>query len=298
MQQPPFVGTSPQPSPVQQGQAIARGMTILLVGVALLMMSSGLGLIYYTTVARPAQLRVQATATVGTFLTTEAQGKATANVHAAATARAQANATATMQAQAQATATALQNIYIKATSGMPVLSSSLIYQDRYKWDNYSTTAGDGCLFTGGALHVSVFSKGFYVPCFAHATNFSNFAYQVQVTIHEGDEGGILFRADDANSQFYFFRIGRDGFYNLYVSKDEKHNLSIAYDSSATIRTALNQPNLLTVIAQGNTFYLYINKQFVGTTSDNSYSSGEIGVFAGDNNNGTDVSFSNAQVWSL
>jgi hypothetical protein len=166
------------------------------------------------------------------------------------------------------------------------------------WDTYNTTDGGGCLFRGGALHASVFSKGFYVPCFAHATNFSNFAYQVQVTIHEGDEGGIAFRANDANSQFYFFRIGRDGFYSLYVSKDEKHNLSIAYDSSTAISTALNQPNLLTVIAQGNTFYLYINKQYVGNVSDNSYSSGEIGVFAGDNNNPTDVSFSNAQVWSL
>ena len=109
---------------------------------------------------------------------------------------------------------------------------------------------------------------------------------------------MLFRANDANSQFYFFRIGRDGFYSLYVSKDEKHNQSIAYDSSAMIKTNLDQPNLLTVVVQGNAFYLYINKHYVGTTRDNSYSSGEIGVFAGDNTTGTNVSFSNAQVWSL
>lgn len=302
MQQPPFAGSFPQPSPVQQGRTISRGMTIFLVGVALLMMSSGVGLIYYTTVAHPAQLQAQATATVETFLTTEAHGTAIANAHATTTARAQANATATMQAQttaqAQATATVLQNIYTRVTSGTPVLHSSLVYPDRYNWDTYNTTDGGGCSFTAGALHASVFSKGFYVPCFAHATNFSNFVYQVQVTIHEGDAGGIVFRADDANSRFYLFRIGRDGFYSLYVSNDDKHNLPIAYDSSTAIKTAQNQPNLLTVVAQGDIFYLYINKQYVGSAHDNSYSAGEIGVFAGDNNNRTDVSFSNAQVWSL
>src|SRR5438132_3469164 len=173
MQEPPFVGTFHHPS-VPQQSSISRGMTVLLVGVALLMMSSGVVLIYYTTVAHPAQLRVQATATVQTFLTTEAQGTAIANVHATATVHTQANATATMQAHAQATATALQSIYMKATSGTPVLSSSLVFQDSYRWDIYNTTDGGGCLFTAGALHASVFSKGFYVPCFAHATNFSNF----------------------------------------------------------------------------------------------------------------------------
>lgn len=298
MQPPSSASPFSQLSSLPPRQPISRGMMVFLVGVAALMITSGVVLIYYTSVTHPAQLRMQATATVQTFLTVEVQGTATANVHARATVYAQANATATMQAHTQATVTALQAIYTSVTSGRPVLYSPLVSPDSYRWDTYNTTDGGGCVFRGGALHASVFSKGFYVPCFAHATHFTNFAYQVQITIHQGDEGGILFRATDATSQFYFFRIGRDGFYSVYVSKDEKHNQSIAYDSSASINTSLNQPNLLTVVAQGNTFYLYINKHFVGNTSDNSYSSGEIGVFAGDNTTGTDVSFTNAQVWSL
>jgi hypothetical protein len=303
MQQPPFAGTPLQPSSAQQqGKGFSRGMMILLVAVALLMISSGISLICYTIVAHPAQLRVQATATVESVLNADAHSTAIANGYATATARVQANATATMQvqatAQAQATANTFQNIYTKATSGIPVLHSSLAFQDRYNWDIYSTTDEGSCTFTGGALHASAFAKGFYVPCFAHATNFSNFAYQVQMTIHEGDEGGIVFRADDANSRYYFLRVGGDGFYSLYISKDDKHNLAIAYATSTAIHTAPNQPNLLTVIAQGDSFSLYINKQYVGSAHDGSYSSGEIGVYAADNNNRTDVSFSNAQVWSL
>jgi hypothetical protein len=296
MQHPPFVRTPLQPpSARQQGKGISRGMIILLVAAAMLMISSGVSLIYYTLVTHPAQLQARATATVQSFLTTDARTTIT-NAYATATAQVQANVTATMQIQA--TASAFRAIYTKATSGIPVLHSSLAFQDRYNWDIYSTTDGGGCTFTGGALHASAFSKGFYVPCFAHATNFSNFAYQVQITIHKGDQGGIIFRADDANSRFYFLRIGRDGFYSLSISKDDTHTLSIAYDRSTLINTAPNQPNLLTVVAQGGSFSLYVNKQYVGSTRDGNYSSGEIGVFAADNNSGTDVSFSNAQLWSL
>jgi hypothetical protein len=303
MQQPPFAGTPLQPSLAQQQEkGFSRRMMILLVAVALLMISSGIGLIYYTIVAHPAQLRVQATATVESVLNADAHSTAMANAYATATARVQANATATMQVQAtvqaQATANTFQNIYTKVTSGIPVLHSSLALQDRYNWDIYNSTDGGACTFTGGELHAIAFSQGFYVPCFALATNFSNFAYQVQMTIHEGDEGGIVFRADDANSRYYFLRIGSDGFYSLYISKDDTHNLALTYASSAAIHTAPNQPNLLTVIAQGDNFSLYINKQYVGSTHDGSYSSGEIGVYAADSNNRTDVSFSNAEVWSL
>src|SRR5438105_14715393 len=98
---PSFAGTCSQPSSVPQRQTISRGMMVFLVGVAALMMASGVELIYYTTVTHPAQLQGQATATVQTFFTAEAQGTATANVHATATIHAQANAAAMTQAHTQ-----------------------------------------------------------------------------------------------------------------------------------------------------------------------------------------------------
>ena len=48
-----------------------------------------------------------------------------------------------------------------------------------------------------------------------------------------------------------------------------------------------------------TFYLYVNKQFVNTASDESYQSGEIGVAAASGDTGgTEAVFRNAQVWQL
>ena len=273
-------------------------MTILLAVSALLIMFSGIGLIYYAAVAHPAQLQVQATATVQTILTANVHSTAAVNAQATGTAQSYTQVTATTQAQTQATATALENLYIKATSAVPVLDSSLAFQTGSNWDTYNAVGGGGCAFTGGALHASVFQKSFYVPCFAHATRFSNLAFEVQMTILKGDDGGLIFRANDVTTQFYIFRVGQDGTYSLFVAKDDKHNTSIVDDQSSSIKKGVGQSNILTVIAQGSNIYLYINKQFVGSANDGTYGSGEIGIFASDTTNVTDVAFSNLRVWAL
>jgi hypothetical protein len=288
---------SPPPSfplPSPPSQAMSKRMFLTLVVLAGLVILSGISLIFYTEVAHPAQLRADATAT-GQAL---AQSTATANVYATATARVTATAQAKATSQAKATATAIQSVYANATNGTPVFSSSLAAQDDGNWDVYAAVGGGGCAFTDGALHSTILRKSFYVPCFAKATNFSDFAFEAQVTIIKGDEGGLIFRADDATSKFYYFRVGHDGFYGLNVSKDDKNSTPLIYDTSSAIKTAAGQTNTLTVVARGKNIYLYINQQFVASTSDGSYSAGEIGIFAGNNGSNTDVAFSNVRVWTL
>ena len=301
----PFPQTHvPYPPQPQGRRGLSRSLLALFLILALLLISSGIGLIYYTTVARPAQLHAQATATAQTILTNDAHATTVANTQATGTAIAISNATATVQAQAtaqaQATVTALQNIYTQATQGTPALNSSLMAQDSYNWDVNDTVDGGGCGFNGGTYHATLFSKNFYFPCFAHATNFSNFAFQVQVKVNQGDEGGLVFRSNSNTdlAEFYLFSIDQAGSYRLEVSKDQTHSTSIVEDTSTAIKTGIGQVNLLTVVAKGSALYLYINKQYVGSASDNSYSSGVLGVFASDVTANTDVSFSNAQVWTL
>ncbi len=274
-------------------QGLGKGATIFLTILALLMMFSGVALIYYATTTRPSQLRAQATATVQTIVTAQSQATTTAKVQAHATATAQAHATATAQAQAQT----LQNIYNTATSGTPSLSSTLITQDGANWSNYNAVSGGGCAFTGNALHASVFQSHTYVPCFAQVSNFSNFAFQAQMTIQQGDGGGLVFRANETNAQLYLLRVSHDGLFGISVSRDSKTITPILDDSSAAIKTG-TQTNLVTVIARNSTIYIYINKQFVATVDDTTYSAGEIGVFAYDNTEGTDVAFNDANIWTL
>jgi hypothetical protein len=300
---PPQPQMSYPPRP-QTKKGLSRGSIALILVLALLLVFSGVGLIYYSAIARPAQLHAQATATVQTILANNARATNVANTQATGTAVAFSNVTATAQTQAtaqvQATTTALQAIYTQATQGAPALSSSLAAQDNDNWDVNDTTDGGGCGFNAGTYHATLFSKNFYFPCFARASNFSNFAFQVQMTINQGDEGGLVFRSNSNTdlAEYYLFSITQTGSYRLVVSKDSTHNTSLAEDASTTIKTGTGQPNTLTVVAKGNILYLYINKQYVGSASDNTYSAGVLGVFASDASTTTDVSFSNAQVWTL
>lgn len=274
-------------------------MTILLIILALLVMASGIGLIYYTAIFRPAQQHAQLIATVQAA---EDRATAIANVQATGTAQANAHATATAQAvataQAIATTTALQNIYKQATSGNPVFNDPLNGNNINNWDVGSASLGGSCGFTAGAYHVVEPNKNYYLTCFAQSTHFSNFAFQVTMTIVRGDEGGILFRAAGANSGHYSFGINRDGLFILIVSRDTNPGKTLLYGPYSAIHTSLNQPNTLTAIVRGATIYLYINKQYVDSITDTTYHSGEIGVYAANSKDPTDVAFNDAQVWQL
>ena len=282
--------------------SFSRGKTALLLLLAFLMMFSGFGLIYYSTVLRPVQLRVSATQTVQSILTTDVKATTLTNTYATGTAGALNNTLATAQAQATAvavaTVTAYHAIYTQATGGTPVLDESLSTNSSSNWDEYSDGNGGGCQFSRGALHGSILQKNYFVACFAQSTDFSNFAFQTQMTIIRGDEGGVVFRANNTNSNFYYFRIGHDGYYALFLSKGNNLSTTLAEDASSAIKTALGQVNLLTVIARGSNLDFFINKQFVASISDNTFSHGAIGMVAGDLSHPTEVAFTHVEVWQL
>jgi hypothetical protein len=280
---------------------------IILLIVIVLFLLVGSGLIYYVGVYQPQKMHADATATVNVQITGTAQANAQATANAVATSQAQANATATSQASAtavaSATATALQAILSQATSGNPTLNDPLTAPSSNNWDQLSasnSTQSGSCAYTGGAYHSSMPTKGFFQPCYAQAPTFSNFAYQVQMTITQGDEGGILFRADTANSKFFLFRINQSGAYDLYLYVDNQgtHAKSLLSSTASPFKKGLNQPNTVTVVARGGSIYFYMNGQYVDGVSNSTLSSGKIGVFGESNTNPTDVAFSNAQVWQL
>jgi hypothetical protein len=281
---------------------LSKGLFATLALLTVLIMGSGFWLIYYTTVSHPAQLQTQATATMQARSTTEASIAGTVSAQTTGTAIAQAHTAATavaqQTAQAQATTTALQNLYTKSTAGTPALDSPLNAQDGANWYVYDAVGGGGCAFSNGSLHASVIQKNYYVPCFALNSNYSNMAFQAQMTIISGSEGGLIFRANQTTSQFYLFRVGQDGSYSLYVSKDDKTSTAIVDDTSTAIKKGLGQTNLVTIIAKGSNIYLYINRQYVGSVSDTSYTGGKIGIFGSNSSNATDVAFNNVQVWPL
>ena len=283
-------------------RGLSKGLTGLLVALALLVMFSGFGLIYYSAVYHPAQLHAQATATVQTIYTQQAHMTATANTEATGTAVAQANATATANAQATAqaaaTATALASIYTQATSGTPAINDSLSYANN--WVAQYGVNGGGCNFSAGAYHITEPTKGYFLFCPAPGSNFGNCAFQVRIDIITGDFAGIGIRANDSTGSAYYLTLYSDGSFDFSLWKNRIGNdsRSLQTGNAPGIKAGHNQINTVTVIARNHTFYLYVNQQFIGTAQDSTFSSGEIGLFAGDETHPADVAFSNAKVWRL
>src|SRR5579883_66936 len=280
---------TPQPQPKRSGAAT---VIILLLVFALV---AGSGLFFYFGYYQPTQAHHDATATA------QAQVAGTANTQASSTAQvaqATAQAAATGTVQAQATAQAYQRTYTQATSGTPVLNDALNAQSGSQWDETSGASGS-CAFSGGSYHSSISTATLFQPCYAESTNYSNFAFQVDMTITKGDEGGIIFRADSVNDKFYLFRLNADGSYNLYLYVSSRgSDARLLLGGSTKLMKPVGQSNEITLIAQGTSLLFYLNQQYLDSTADATYSSGKIGVFGESSTQPTDVAFSNAKVWTL
>ncbi len=168
----------------------------------------------------------------------------------------------------------------------------------YAWNELTQTDYGFCKFLGTAYHAEVSQNSSFFRCSTDSLNFSNFAYQVQMTILTGDRGGIAFRADDAHGSLYLFTFGIDGTYRLSIIKNHNFVKRVSAGPSPAIKTGYNQSNLIAVVAQGNSFDLYVNQQHIAHASDNTFSIGQIGVVASDTSKPTEVAFSNAKVWTL
>jgi hypothetical protein len=121
-----------------------------------------------------------------------------------------------------------------------------------------------------------------------------------MTIITGDDGGIVFRLDRANAKYYRLRMYQDGVYDIliYVDNTAAHIKVLQQGHISTFNSGPGQSNLITIIARNTDFYLFVNKKYIATAIDSSYSLGQIGLSAGDYSHPTEVAFNNAQLWNL
>ena len=161
------------------------------------------------------------------------------------------------------------------------------------------TIGD-CKFTQGAYHATVENHvGFLQGCTLATSDFSNFAYEIEVRILQGDVGGLLFRANFQKTQTYEFIVDTNGCYQFLVVTSPGSGKSLAQACKPdTISQGPNNNNLMAVIASGSTFQLYINRQLLTTIHDSTFNHGSIGVGAISLGSPTNAAFNNAKVWKM
>ncbi len=276
----PYYGTQGQfpsisPTPRRSSRRPLIATSIIAVFALLIIISS---ILYYANVYQPQHHAVQATATAGVY------------------AKSTALAGATTTALAGATSTLPVNDYTKITAKTPdLLNDPLSSPSVNNWDTNTN-----CTFKNGTYHVSETENGFFYDCAAKATNFTHFLFQVKMTFLRGSYGGILFRSDPVNSKYYLLRFDRStGRYDLYVyvDKQAKNAKRLLDGTSVNFKTDLNQPNLVAVLARGKTITLYVNSLYTDSVNDATFAGGQIGVFAEDYQDATEISFEQAQVWN-
>jgi hypothetical protein len=266
---------------------------ILLIALALLVTISGIGGLVYYTAQHPTLSQTQSTSTPQVRLTAQAQ---TAQARGTANANIEATAEASALAEAGVTATAESNLYVGATQGTPIIDDVLSNNTSNQWNENTSSRNESCMFTGGAYHIIEPQLGYLYPCFANGSTLSNFAFQVQMTIIKGDAGGLVFFADSARTHYCVSALNSMGNFSFFCYVNSTALLSMPGNSVVGQKSP--QPNLLTVIVHNNQVFLYVNKQYVGSIVINLLSSGEIGMFAYDVKQPTEVAFSHVQVWSL
>jgi hypothetical protein len=304
----------PPAGPMYTRRETASPTKIALIAVlALALVCVSLGFLLFVTAAQyRTTLQTNSTAFAhSTSLaqqTSQAYAQATANVFATANAKiyasatAQYGATATLTAQqnnATATATAYGNLLTQITGGTAVLNDPLSDNSGgYHWDVTNNTVNSACFFNSSDYQVDENQQDFFQPCLAETTAFSNFAYQVSMTINQGDQAGIIFRASPTKDSFYFFHVGIDGTYALDLYKSHSQAATLASGVSSAIITGATETNTLAVIAYKGTIYLYANQTFIALVTDKALTSGKIGVAALDAGVPTEAEFSDAEVWNV
>ena len=199
------------------------------------------------------------------------------------------------------TATASTNTTNPYTqSGTLVLNDPLVDNSQgHAWLEGTNKLGATCQFTQGAYQATQPNAGYFHACIAQATDYSNFVFEVQVTLLSGDYTGLVFRtnSDPANSTSYQFSIDTSGQYHLKLY-DSGHSTGLDLSQGSTTPIVLGQSYLFAVVANYGNIDLYLNQQKIDSVTDGSLSHGQIGVFVGNINNSALAVFSHARVWTF
>lgn len=260
---------------------LSASTSALLTTIACLILGGSIFALYGT-VLRPNTFRTQATIVASHFLT------------------AQVRATLQATTQALASATAFQNLYTQTVSNQPVYSDSLNEQENGNWNSSSSQTG-GCAFIKGAYHVFESKRYFSDYCLAPVGTLSDFAFQAQITLIKGDQGGIMFGITGTGTNLTnvdYFSIDPTGSYSLVNESNQQLHILI-HHFNRVINANPDRANLLTVIVRHGVIYLYVNYQYIDSFSNTSYNtSGSVGLFVSEYVDPTEAAFNNVQIWRL
>jgi hypothetical protein len=184
-----------------------------------------------------------------------------------------------------------------STNPYPPYSGSLQINDPlrdntkgFSWEEGTRDLGT-CIFTGGTYHSNIPRSGYFHSCLALSSDFTDFAYEIHMTLTTGSAGGIVFRADRANTHLYYFTVDRTGSYALKAYYDKNGDFNTIASGSGVSFTG---SGTIGVVAQGSNVSLYLNRKLLQHVQDGEFTHGQVGgvVYEGE------ATFSDARIWVL
>ncbi len=295
----PTISTLPPPPPRgsathEHTKAAQRNRRLLLISLALIVLlagGAGLFLIVQSQNTASDQAQQTAVSSTATAATINARVRAT-SVQATSIA-----STATASVQATATTIASHPDPYPPGGTLALYESLTTPENGIGWET-----GAHCAFSAGSYHVISQDPRFFESC-SNGINYSNFAMEVDMQIIHGNAGGVLFRGDRNQDQFYLFQINTDGIYSLftYVDNNLSHVKTLAHSISLQFHLGIGQKNTLGVVAQNHTLSIYINRQQIIQVSDRTYNQGEtalLAIPATTSGEATEVAYTNLKVWTF
>ena len=189
------------------------------------------------------------------------------------------------------------------TNTMPTLRFADPLSQPAMWQSlpYDQLTDGFCLFQQGSYHASSNKIHVYTLCPAsqQQPTTSDMTFEMHMQILHGDCGGLLFRGDFQQGNFYYFDVCFDGHH--YLTTYKNFALLQPLPTQASMLPALQNDAHATitigVVAQGSSLTFFLNGQQVDQLTDSTYTSGQIALLCFAINNPTEVVFSNARLWT-
>ncbi len=213
---------------------------------------------------------------------------------ATATAISRTNLQATLAAQSQAQATA--GITTAIGTGKVLYANNMTNNGGGWLDD-----GSQCYFSPQGYHVHTTLTHALVWCYSNQQQYANVVITVQAQLLYGDIYGLMFRLHPDNKAFYALELNSWGEYRFvraFGSDPLTWLTLIDWTRSNAIQSGYGHTNTFMIVATGNHFRFYINKQLiVSSFIDSSYFSGMVGfLVGGDSAGGTEAIFSNIWIY--
>ena len=165
-----------------------------------------------------------------------------------------------------------------------------------EWDQFDSV---------GAYEDGTYTIEVLVPNMFYWSNtgdsYSDFVVDVDTVKRGGSDDnhfGLVLRYQDSDN-FYMFNVSSDGMYSFGYYEDDEWTAIVKWTDSSVINQGDNSRNHLTVEAVGDTFTLMVNGEVLEIVHDTTFSSGDIGMYAGSiDDPGTKIAFDNLAIYEV